>query len=140
MCKPLKKVDVARSWGEGGRGKRGRGPETSGPSLDPPTVPSGGGGWILTYLSISRGIPATKCACDNDNHLFVFKVASVVVLHTLKLRRKNTTKHIVDDVGIVTGTSRLSGIQDSGFDSALVVLAEDASSVTNQPVELIEMS
>ena len=93
-----------------------------------------------TYLSISRGIPATKCACDNDNHLFVFKVASVVVLHTLKLCRKNTTKHIVDDVGIVTGTSSLSGIEDGGLDSALVVLTEDTSSVTHQPGQLRERS
>lgn len=89
--------------------------------------------WMHTYLPISRGIPATKCARDDDDHLFVLQIASVVVLHAVKLCCKNTTKHIVDNVGVVTGTPCLCGIEDGGLDPALVVLAEDAGGVTHQP-------
>lgn len=85
------------------------------------------------YLSISRGIPATKRACDDDHHLLVLEVCSVVVLHAVKVRGKDTTKHIVDNVGIVTGPPRFCGVEDCGLDSTLVVLAEDASCVTHQP-------
>ena len=89
---------------------------------------------IMTrYLSISRGIPAAKGAGDDNKHLLVLKIPSVVVLHTMELGRKDTPKNIVDDVGIVTRASCLSGIEDGGFNTTLVVFTEDTSCVTHQP-------
>lgn len=65
----------------------------------------------------------------------MLQVASVVVFHAVQLCGKDTTEHIVDNVGIVTRTSRLCGIEDGGFDTTLVMLAEDTSCVPYQPGE-----
>ena len=85
------------------------------------------------YLSISRGVPAAEGAGDDDHHLFLLQVGSVVVVHAAHLGRKYTTENVVDDVGIVTGAASLSGVENGSLDSLLVVLAKDAGCISHQP-------
>lgn len=85
------------------------------------------------YLSISRGIPTAKGARDDDKYLLLFQVGSVVVLHAADLGGKDTTKHIVHNVGVVTGAACLGGVEDGGLNTLLIMLAKDASCVSYQP-------
>ena len=89
--------------------------------------------YIYNYLSISRGVPTAKGAGDDEEHLLLLQIGSVVVVHAADLGCKDTTKDVVDHIGIVTGTACLGGIEDGGLDSLLVVLAENTSCVSHQP-------
>ena len=63
----------------------------------------------------------------------MLEIASVVVFHAGNVGGKDTAKHVVHNISIVTGATCLCGIEDRRLDTLLVVLAEDASCVTYQP-------